>query len=338
MAKQKKHIPKWVTATLIPVTIAVVFSVALLITNIFIPVKYLTAYFVRPSSTEEGELRVTYLDVGFGDSALIELPDGKIMMIDGGDGSYPHELSVIKYLNYRGVDTIDFLICTSVKSEHCGGLAEIVKYKNVKKAFIPYCENSRVTDGFYAFISALNDKKTDYEYAAIGKGYANEESDLFFTFLSPTDKDSPMSEYAGLNTNPNAENTEKASVVTWLQYGKTAFAFTSDARRQTLKSITESYNLSKTLNQPFCKTGNFSVKLEECDVATVPAHGGEPNTYAPWYDLIKPECAVLSVGKSFANYPSLKSLSDVCAYVQPLYTQEKGNIIIKASTESFSVV
>lgn len=338
MAKQKKHIPKWVTATLIPVTIAVVISIALLITNAFIPVKYLTAYFVKSQERTEGELRVTYLDVGFGDSALIEFPDGKVMMIDGGDGSYPHELSVIKYLNARGVDTIDFLVCTSVKEEHCGGLAEIVKYKNVKKAFIPYCENTRITDGFHAFIGALNDKKTDYEYAAIGEGYADEDHDLFFTFLSPTDKDSHLSEYVKLNSDPNTENIEKASVVTWLQYGKTAFAFTSDARSQTLKSITESYNMSKTINQPFCKIENFSVRLEDCSVLTVPAHGGEENTYAPWYDVIKPECAVLSIGNSFANYPSLKSLSDVCAYVQPLYTQENGNIVIKASTESFSVV
>lgn len=338
MAEKSKRLPKWVKTTLIPIAVSVALSIALLITNIFIPVKYLTAYLVSAKQRAEGELRVTYLDVGFGDSALIELPDGKTMLIDGGDGAYPRELSLLKYLNSRGVSTIDFLICTSIKEEHCSGLAEVVKYKTVKTAYIPYCVNPRINEQFHAFIKSLNDKNVAYEYSGKGLGHTDDENGWFFTFLSPTDKDSPMSEYGDMNSVGNTASIENASAVTWLQYGKVAFAFTSDARGQTLKNITENYELCKALEQPYCKIGNYSVKLEDCKVLTVPAHGGENNTYAPWYDLTKPECAVLSVGKSFAQYPSLKSLSDVCAYVQPLYTQERGNIVITATKESFTVL
>lgn len=338
MAKKYKRLPRWVKATLIPLAVAVLFAAALLITNAFIPVKYLSAYFVTAGKRTEGELRVTYLDIGFGDSALIELPDGKTMLIDGGDGAYPHELSLLKYLNSRGVDTIDFLICTSVKEEHCGGLADIVKHKKVKTAFIPYCVNTRITEQFHSFVNALKAKNVNYEYAGVGKGYTDSENDLFFTFISPTDKDGPLSEYVDLNSVGNTASIEKASVVTWLQYGGTAFAFTSDARKETLKNITDYYALDKALGIPYCKIGDYSVKLEDCKVLTVPAHGGENNTYAPWYDATKPECAVLSVGKSFAQYPSNKSMYDVGAYVQPVSTDEKGNIVITATTESFSVL
>ena len=338
MGKRKKRVPRWVTATLIPLTVAVLLCIALLITNAFIPVKYLTAYLVTARERAAGELTVTYLNMDFGDSALIEFPDGKTMLIDGGDGAYPHELSLLKYLNSRGVDTLDFLVCTSVKSEHCGGLAEIVKYKKVKTAYIPYCTNSRVTEEFHTFMNALSAKKVNCEYAGIGKGYTDSENDLFFTFLSPTDKDSPVSEYLDLNSVGNAASIERASIVTWLQYGSTAFAFTSDARKETLKNITENYVLNSSLNQPYCKIGDYSVKLEECKVLTVPCHGGENNTYAAWYEATKPECAVLSVGKSFAQYPSYKSLYDVGLYAQPLYTSEKGNVVIKATTENFTVL
>ena len=338
MSKKMKRLPKWVTGTLIPVAIAVVISVALLITNAFIPVKYLTAYFVSAQQRTEGELRVTYLDVGFGDSALIELPDGKVMLIDGGNGDYPKEISLIKYLNSRGVETIDYLICTSVKREHCGGLAEIVKYKKVNKAFIPYCVSPKITDEFNTFWKALISKGVDVEYSEIGKGHTDSENDYFFTFLSPSDKDSPASEYTDMNSVASRENIEKASAVVWLQYGNTAFAFTSDARRETLKNITEKYELSKALNQPFCKIDDYSVKLEDCKVVTVAAHGGENNTYAPWHEIIKPQCAVISVGDNFSQYPSLGSLTDICAYVQPLNTQEHGNIVITATAESFTVL
>lgn len=338
MAESNKRKKKWIKATVIPLAIAVVISVALVVINIFIPIRYLSAYFVPSNGVSEGEMHVSFLDVGFGDSALVEFPDGKVMLIDGGDGAYPHELALLKYLNSRKVNKIDFLICTSVKNEHCGGLAELVKYKTVKKAFVPYCVNSRITEGFHSFMTALEGKNIPFEYASIGVGYSDEDDDLFFTFISPTDKDSPKSEYADMNSQPTSANIEKASIVTWVQYGETAFAFTSDARAETLQTITEKYELSTVLNQPYCKIGNYSVKLEDCKIATVPAHGGANNTYSPWYDMIKPECAVLSIGKNYSSLPSNSSLSDVMRYTQPLYTQEKGNIVISVTASGYFVL
>ncbi len=338
MAKKKKHIPKWVIPTVISISLAVIFAVAVVIVNIFIPVKYFTAYCVKGAEREAGILRVTFINVEFGDSTLIELPDGKTALIDGGDGSYPHTLSLIKYLNSRGVNTIDYLVCTSVKDEHCGGLAEIVKYKDVKRAFVPYCKNTRITQEYHAFIKSLEDKNVQYTYAAVGEGFYDSSSDYFFTFLSPTDRNSPLSEYAELNKSGNSESIETASVVSWLQFGKVAFAFTSDARSATLKRIVEDYSINSQLGQPFCKIGNYRVKLEDCDIVSVPAHGGEKNTYAPWYDTLKPEASVVSVGKNFANYPSTLALSDACAYTSPLFTSEKGNVVIRATAENYTVV
>ena len=337
MAAKGKRKNKLIIKVIIPLAIAVTICAALLITNIFVPVKYLSAYFVSSKNRVEGELRVNFLNVGFGDSALVELPDGKVMLIDGGDGAYSHELSLLKYLNSRGVDTIDYLICTSIKDEHCGGLKEIVKYKTVKKAFIPYCTNTRINDEYHAFVAALKDKKVAYEYAGVGKGYCNKDYDLFFTFLSPVSESSPGSEYSDMNSSPTAANIEKASVVTWLQYGDTAFAFTSDARGETLKSIADKYEAGKLLEEPFCEIEGYSVKLEGCDVLTVPAHGGPNGSNSSWYKLTNPRCAIVSVGSNFADYPSVSGLADICKYVEPLFTNEKGNIVIKATAQDFTL-
>lgn len=338
MAHSRKRTPKWVVATVIPLAIAIVVSVALIITNIFVPIRYLSAYLVTTNMVSEGEMRVSFLDVGMGDSALVEFPDGKVMLIDGGDGAYPHELSLLKQLNSRGVNEIDFLICTSVKGEHCGGLTEILKYKAVKKAFIPYLLNTRINEDFHAFMTALNDNHVPFEYASVGVGYVDDDSDLFFTFLSPTDKDSQLSEYADMNAEPTAANIERASIVTWLQYGKTAFAFTSDARAETLENIVEKYETFKNAGQQYCKIGNYSVQLENCNVVTVAAHGGEKNSSAAWYDAIKPEVAIISVGANYSSLPSYKSVTDALAYTRPLQTDEKGNIIISVKPTGYSIV
>ncbi|MDE7076131.1 MAG: MBL fold metallo-hydrolase [Clostridia bacterium] len=337
MNVRKSKLPKRITALIITAAICIVLTAAILITNVFVPVRYLTAYFVRARKNAEGVLRVSYADAGFGDCILIELPDGKNVLIDGGDGAYPNTLHILKFLNSRGVKNIDYLICSSVKDEHCGGLAEILKYKKVGYAYIPYCLNTRITAEYNSFVSALNARGVSYGYACVGEGVYDDGYGYYLTFLSPSNYRSEQSEYAGMNSEPTTANIENASVVTWLQYDGTAFAFTSDIGAQGLKNILDRYSASAELGQPFCDKDGHSVKLEDCKIVTAPCHAGKNNTYAPWYDLIKPEQAVISVGKSFADYPSAQALSDICNYCQPHYTMYDGDITVTVSGGGYKI-
>ena len=333
----KRKLSKAVISVIVTVAVALVFIVSLLITNIFIPVKYLTAYFVKAHKNERGTMRVNYVDVGLGDCALIELPDGKNVLIDGGNGSYSNTLHILKFLNSRGVNRIDYLICTSVKDEHCGGLAELVKYKDVGYAYIPYCLNTRITREYRSFITALDKKNVSYSYACVGEGIVS-DSGYFLTFLSPTNYLSPDSEYAALNSEPSAQSKENASAVVWLEYEDTSFAFTSDIRAEGLKRIVEEYNSSVLSGQPFCALGDKSVKLDGCKIVTAPGHAGAPNTYAPWYDLIMPEQVIISVGKGYADYPSNKALSDICSNNRkPLYTMYSGDITVTVKDGGYKI-
>lgn len=331
----KGKLKKSVISVIVTAAVMVAIIISLLITNIFIPVKYLSAYCVKPHKNRKGTLRVNYLNVDFGDCTLIELPDGKSILIDGGDGAYPNMLRVLKFLNYRGIDKIDYLVCTSVKSEHCGGLAEIVKYKEVGFAYVPYCLNTRINSEFHSFISELNRKSVPCEYACVGESIVGD--DYFFTFLSPTNYLSPYGEYAALNSDPNIRSIENASAVTWLEYDGVSFAFTSDIRSEGLERIVEEYNASVALGQPYCPAEDWSVALENCKIVTAPAHAGGENTYAPWYDLTKPEQAIISVGKSYAGYPSAQALSDICNYCQPKYTMYDGNITVIVKDGGYTI-
>lgn len=326
---------KPVIALIVTAAVAVILIGALLIVNIFIPVKYMTAYTVKAYRNERGTMRVNYLDVGFGDCTLIELPDGKNVLIDGGNGAYSNTLHILKCLNSRGVKKIDLLICTSVKSEHCGGLAEIVKYKDVNYAYIPYCRNTRITGEFHSFVTALKKKNVSYSYACVGEGIAAD--DYVLTFLSPTNYDSPGGEYAALNSQPTKTNIENASAVVWLEYLNVPFVFTSDVREDALKRMVDEYAVAKELGQPYCAFNGRSAELENCKILTAPAHGGGDNTYAPWYDLIKPEQVIISVGKNYADYPSNKALSDICNYTQPRYTMGSGDITVTVKDGGYKI-
>ena len=337
MARKKVKIGKRIIAIIIACAVFLTFSLALIITNIFVPVGYLSAYFVDTVKNQTGVMRVSFIDVDFGDCTIVELPDGKIMLIDGGNGTYANTLALLNSLNRRGIDTIDYLICTSVKNEHCGGLKEIVRYKTIGTAFIPYCRNTHITQQFHNFVCELDRKSVKTVYACAGEGV--DGGDYFFTFLSPTTPLSNESEYTLLNKSPTNENIDNASVVTWLEYADTSFVFSSDVRENTLKRIINTYEMSLEHGVVFCGIGDKGVKLETCDVVTVAGHGGEKNSYASWYEALQPEDSVISVGKNFAGCPSSVAISDVMAHTPntPHITNEHGEIIFTVTATGYVV-
>ncbi|MDP1758977.1 MAG: ComEC/Rec2 family competence protein, partial [Thermodesulfovibrionales bacterium] len=64
-----------------------------------------------------GEMGITYLDVGQGDGAVIELPDKKVVVVDTGKSG--REVSV--FLKYLGMKNIDALVLSHADSDHAGG-------------------------------------------------------------------------------------------------------------------------------------------------------------------------------------------------------------------------
>lgn len=65
---------------------------------------------------------VTFLDVGQGDSAVVELPDKRVIVVDTGKNGF----ALSRYLRYRGIKTIDALALSHPQRDHAGGLARVV--------------------------------------------------------------------------------------------------------------------------------------------------------------------------------------------------------------------
>lgn len=72
--------------------------------------------------TEHKGMYVTYLDVGQGDSAVVELPDGKVVVIDTGKNGF----QTAGFLRYRGISRISALSISHADSDHSGGLQYLV--------------------------------------------------------------------------------------------------------------------------------------------------------------------------------------------------------------------
>lgn len=74
-----------------------------------------------PPDVDRGELRVTFINVGQGDSVLIEAPTGQNVLYDGGRGQ-----AALEYLQAQSVETIDLVIASHPDADHIGGLDDVI--------------------------------------------------------------------------------------------------------------------------------------------------------------------------------------------------------------------
>ena len=88
---------------------------------------------------EFGELGMTvhFINVGQADSTLIELPDGKIMLIDAGENNKSTEAHLKSYLDSIGIKVIDYMMLTHADSDHVGSMDFILDNYDIKNIYMP---------------------------------------------------------------------------------------------------------------------------------------------------------------------------------------------------------
>jgi len=91
-------------------------------------------------------LNITFLDVGQGDSAVIEIPDGRTVVVDTGRAGR----ETASFLSYRGKKEIDALVLTHIHPDHSGGLAYLMEHFEVGEVWdngmIEYPEELKIGD------------------------------------------------------------------------------------------------------------------------------------------------------------------------------------------------
>jgi len=84
-----------------------------------------------PFPAASRDLKLTFIDVGQGDSVLVEFPGRKKMLIDGGGfptGTFDVGESVVSpFLWNKGIKAIDYLVLTHPHPDHAGGLVAVAR-------------------------------------------------------------------------------------------------------------------------------------------------------------------------------------------------------------------
>ena len=100
------------------------------------------------------------IDVGQGDSILIQTPNSKNILIDGGDDNSHYIVS--NYLKKQNVKNIDYIIATHFDSDHVGGLDNIIDKFNVSNIYAPNYETDTLS--YKNLITSCSNKNLYLQY------------------------------------------------------------------------------------------------------------------------------------------------------------------------------
>lgn len=76
-----------------------------------------------------GSVEVTFLDVGQGDCAFVEFPDGRRMLVDGGSvtKSDVGRHVIVPFLRWSGVNELDAVVVTHYDPDHINALSDVLR-------------------------------------------------------------------------------------------------------------------------------------------------------------------------------------------------------------------
>ncbi|RLD16609.1 MAG: hypothetical protein DRI36_05450, partial [Caldiserica bacterium] len=89
---------------------------------------------------KEGIMRVTFLELGFGNGIVLEFPDGKNFLIDCG-GTFIRKQDIALTLGKYKIYKINGIIITNPRGENISGISEILRGFKVEKIYGGFDEN-----------------------------------------------------------------------------------------------------------------------------------------------------------------------------------------------------
>ncbi len=221
---------------------------------------------------DHNKLKIFFIDVGQGDSTLIQTTKNKNILIDGGGsefGDYDVGKNILlPYLLDRKVNTIDYMIISHFDSDHVKGLFIILKELKVKNVIIS--KQGKDSANFQEFLKIIANKKLNI--IVVKKGdYIKIDEDTYIEILYP---DEDLIQDNILNNN---------SIVCKVESNGLKMLFTGDIEQVAENSI---YNIYKDTNRL------------KADILKVSHHGSKTSSTEDFLKLVQPKIALIGVGKN----------------------------------------
>jgi len=274
----------------------------------------------------DGKLHVDFLDVGQGDCALVTMPDGVTLMIDGGgrpnidwnksddDGEKPFERDtrsigesvVSEYLWSRGLDRVDYILPTHADADHIDGLNDVARNFRVRAAIVARTPSD--DHEYTRFAETMKDAGVPIE--KVGAGDVLHFGNVTIDVVWP-----PASADA------NAPYRNNDGLVVRVRYREKTLIFMADVEKETEAALLK-----------------LPAELR-ADVVKVAHHGSRTSSIEAFVTATRPSLAIISVGRtSIFGHPNKEVVERWRASgAKVMTTGESGTISIVSDGKSLNL-
>ncbi|MCH2659539.1 MBL fold metallo-hydrolase, partial [bacterium] len=251
----------------------------------------------------ERELEIVFLDVGQGDAAFVRFPDGKTMVIDGGERSERFDYGdrvLVPFLRHMGVGKVDVVVVSHPHNDHIGGLVALLEQVEVEH----FVDGGQSYDSWTAtrLRQLVAERGVRYHRVAAGDSLAG------------------LGGVGGLVLHPNADYVDSSgasahglnngSVALRLDYGALDVLFTGDLEQETDAAMLA-----------------WGPRLE-AELLKVAHHGSRTSSQPLFVAAVAAEVAVMSVGiENKFEHPAPEAVARYRDYgARVLRTDQRGAV------------
>jgi competence protein ComEC len=262
---------------------------------------------IPPTAPTGGQvLTVMFLDIGQGDATLIRSPEGRTMLIDGGNAASDADNVILPALQAWGGDRLDVMVITHPDQDHIGGLPRVIEAVPVDQVVLT--GQVHTTQTYERLLAAIRDKKLP---AVRARGGVSLDFDpaLTTSILGPTD------------ALVESDDTNNASIVIRMTYGAVAFLFIGDAE-ETEEAVI--LNSGADVQAQILKVGH---------------HGSRNSTSPAWLQAVSPQVGIISVGENNRyGHPQPEVLQWLSQFGVKVYrTDQQGTITVTTDGTTYEV-
>ncbi|ASK61064.1 competence protein [Virgibacillus phasianinus] len=207
---------------------------------------------------QQQNMEVHFIDVGQGDCILIQTPENKTILIDGGTPNSGGE--IVDFLEQQQIQTINLLIVTHPDIDHIGGLTKVMKSTKIDQ--ILDSGKLYTTNTYRKYINQIAKQNIPVEIA---------KKDQLIK-LDPALKIRVLNTYEPFRTN------NESSIALKVTYKEMDFLFMGDIRKEQEKEIIKSGGL-------------------QSEIIKIAHHGSRTSSSLDFLKKANPEIAILTYSK-----------------------------------------
>ena len=235
-------------------------------------------------TSKNKEMVVSFLDVGQGSSTLLQLPDGKNILIDGGGQQTerfdPGQALIAPFLWRQRIWRLDDVLITHPHKDHYNGLPFVYRHFRPRRLIINGDDGEEPAYG--QFLETVRKGKTPIQVARAGDKL-QEDNGLLLQCIGMN----------GLGTDITSWSTNDRSLVFRLRFGSHSFLFPGDIGFQSENRLAQ-YNVTR-----------------RTEVLLAPHHGSATSAGPNFMAAISPALIMVSAGPaSQGTLPAPEHLED----------------------------